>query len=178
MSEIIHPKFGLVASNDKPSKPTAPSVLPDDIFVVGDVAPDDFEKLATPIPEVAYGQTIVGTMTDEETVRFLTIQVLHDRYEILMKDATVNSLETASKSLRGYATVTDYMKALQGGEARNETMNDADLEKMYKMDALLTVRRASLFYDIQDRLSVFRFKIGIRSKRRVVTLDRKFQANE
>lgn len=126
------------------------------------------------LPEPAFGETTIGTLDAEETELFQ----LYYQLQVDIEDMHRTALGDLLGRLGSQIKASDRQKALH--EAVNPSsleFGDEETEKRYcRMQQLSAHTHATLFFQIGERLNCHEWKLGIRSKGRIVKTERRLKA--
>ena len=116
------------------------------------------------LPEPQYGDTIIGTLTNEEAELFVTMDALVNRLDELRRENTADWLKGASEAVRH-----SKEKEFEDGEAPILPENAVEF---YRTSRQYEYIRGLFFWSVCSRLECYDYKVGVRSKRRIVKNER------
>lgn len=125
---------------------------------------DEFEA-AGEIPEVQYGETVLGTLTDEEVSMYEHIFRLTEEYRSIDRELGAKVLNTAADLYRaGKERTLDTSSIISEPVAKQH----------FKLERELEYVRAHFFYLIGEKYNCHDYIVGVRTKKRVIKSSRKW----
>lgn len=158
------------------SKITAlPGLSPERLQELADVGVDvtaSFDGLALPEPQ--YGEQTIGNLTEDEARLFVAFFNAQAELEDMHRNTMGAILRRAGDQIAKSDRSKNLGAALQGTKLA-EFDNEADEKSFCRMQMLVDYLRNALFFQIAERLDCHSFKIGVRSKRRIVKTGRRIE---
>jgi hypothetical protein len=127
------------------------------------------------LPEPEYGETVIGTMTPEEAELFLTSYQLQLDIEDMSRNAVADLMSRVGQQIRSSDRQRSLVDSLS--PASIEFEDEATEKKFTRMQQLQIHVHAMLFFQIGERLDVHHYRLGVRSKGRIVKTTKRLQAN-
>ncbi len=135
---------------------------------VVDEGVDDLSDLE--LEEPAYGEKIIGTLTPDEIWLFRVFYVLTDRLEELNCAIGGEALTQLGAAIKDRKNIKEAHSVLES----HMEESSAPVIEMFTIERQLDTFKSQLYLSICERLGHWDYKLGIRSKGRIVSLERKW----
>lgn len=126
---------------------------------------------ALDLPEPEYGEVIVGTLTPAEAALFADLYAANLAGEERTKQLLGAKLEKLGSSIRslgggkGLASLMD--------DANLTDVDDEELNEYHRLTQRAAMLHTAFYYHVGERLSSHGWRLGIRSKGRIVRIERR-----
>ena len=126
--------------------------------------PIDWEAMELPEPQ--YGEVIVGPLTEEEGALFKAYYEASQQCEDMARTAMGEMLARVGQQIKSSDRRKDLREAIQEGDLQ---FGDEEQEKAYcRIQQMVAYLHAMLFFAIGERCNCHDWRVGIRSKGRIV----------
>lgn len=139
------------------------------VEVIHDFPPDETMGLKEP----QYGETVLGTMTDEEYSVFVEIWQCQNEMTTMMKDITARKLHRAADLVATSDTPTDFIQNIKD-DAQVIYQTPEEAQRSFYLQAKIAFLKGLLYWQLGEKYNCHEFKSGVRNKRRFVRKERRY----
>lgn len=126
------------------------------------------------LPEPQFGETIVGTMTDEERELFLAMYEAKSKLDDMTRDLLADTMARFGETIRGSDRTRTLAEAMQDGEFTMEFENEEKGQEFFRLEKQANMLHALFHWTIAERLNKHEFVLGVRTRGRIVTTERRY----
>jgi hypothetical protein len=142
-----------------------------ELEAAGATAKIDTTLTSLDMPEPAYGEEVIGTLTAAEAALF------HDLYKANL-DAEGRTKDIVGRKLEKLGSA---VRSLGGGKGIIDLVNDEELANVdddeqnsyHRLTQRAAMLHTALYFHVGERLNAHGWRLGIRSKGRVVRIERR-----
>lgn len=126
------------------------------------------------LSEPAYGETIVGKLTPEETVLFRDLYAANAELEDLARNMVGNRLSAAGLAIQHSDRGKALHDVLSSPQLMSQFDNDAEACRFFRTQQRQTALHATFYWHLGERLGAHEWRMGVRSAGRVVKVERRY----
>jgi hypothetical protein len=120
---------------------------------------------ALDLPEPAYGEEVMTELDEDEALLFAELYHLNEALDAKRRDYMAESLAKLGSSLRE--------RSERDLTPENFRMSDAQEKEVHRLQQQASMLHAMLYWRLGERLDCHEFRMGVRSRGRVVKLERR-----
>lgn len=150
-----------------------------------DVALDRLRKLgidikptaaidALELPEPRYGEAVVGELTDEEALLFRELYDANQALETRTRELIAAGLTKAGDLIRHSDRHKPLSEVFKNNESPVSFDNEADGLVYFTLQQRAAMLHATFYFAIGERLGLHDWRLGVRSRARVVKIERRW----
>ncbi len=126
------------------------------------------------LPEPGYGEATVGTCTDEEALLFHALFTMQGELEDVTRKMIGASLTKMGTTIRDSDRNQSIHDVVKDGDMKLSFDTETQAEKYFAMQQRVTHLHALFYHTIGERLAQHRNHLGVRSRMRIVTFEKRY----
>ncbi len=127
------------------------------------------------LKEPVYGEATVGECTVEETAVFHELWQVNRDLEDRSRTLVGESLASVGKSIRDSDRNKPMSEVVQSGELDLAFGDDDTEEAYFRLQQRAAMLHAMFWWLLGERLSLHRYRLGVRSKLRIVRMENRYK---
>jgi hypothetical protein len=140
------------------------SVNMDELRKQGVIVHDAAHMDAAELPEPAYGEQVLGTLTDDEALLFSSFLSVKEELDEFLRGLSGTNLERMAQAVRS-KTERELME--------QDPLTDEQYSRLSKLQRQKDYLRAAFYWIMCDKYNCHEYNVGVRSKRRFIKSSRR-----
>lgn len=127
-----------------------------------------------PIREPAYGEEVIGKLTEEEAILFRDLFRVNGELEDLTRTVLGKSLATMGQAIQQSDRNRNLHDALKDNKALMSFEDSAEATAFFRAQQRQAALHATFYWYLGERLNAHEWRLGVRSQGRVVKVERRY----
>jgi len=119
------------------------------------------------------GEKVVGELNDVEWALYKEMHLSSQEFERQQREFLAQKISGVAEDMRSNQEMHEILQK-QSGSAMPQDISDEDAESFFGLEQKINYVKAAFWFRVSERLGIRRFRAGVRSRRRVVTVEQRY----